>query len=367
MLLWFAMALMTGAAVLAALWPLSRRPGLQRAEADGDLGFYRDQLKEIDREVERGLIPLAEAESARAETGRRLLRAHDSSAKPAFSMGEPALRRRRAAAAFSLSVVPLIALAVYGALGSPQAPSSAPSRAAAIAAGDVPDLDRAVAQIQQHLASNPEDGRGWDVVAPVYLRSGRFADAARAFAAARRLSGDTVDRLNGQAEALVAAGGGVVSAEASDLFGRALALDPKAAKARFYLALAAEQDGDIPRARSQYQTLLASAPAGAAWAGAVEARLVGLQGGATAKLPEAAQTPDIQAMVNGLDERLSRQGGSEAEWSRLVRSFVVLGRPADAKARLSRAKAALAGEPQAVADLDRLGQELGLTQREAAR
>lgn len=361
------MALMTGAAVMAALWPLSRRPGAHREEVDGDLGFYRDQLKEIDREVERGLIPAAEAESARAETGRRLLRAHDGGLEPAFSMGEPALRRRRAAAAFSLSVVPLIALAVYGALGSPQAPSSAPSRTAAIAEGGAPDLDRAIAQVEQHLASNPGDGRGWDVIAPVYLRSGRFADAASAFATARRLSGDTVDRLSGQAEALVAVGAGVVSAEASTLFGRALALDAGAAKARFYLALAAEQDGDISRARSEYQTLLASAPADAPWARAVEARLVGLQGGAAATLPEAAQTPDIQAMVQGLDERLSREGGSEAEWSRLVRSFVVLGRPGDAKERLSRARVALAGEPQAIVGLDRLGQELGLTYREAAR
>jgi cytochrome c-type biogenesis protein CcmH len=72
-------------------------------------------------------------------------------------------------------------------------------------------------------------------------------------------------------------------------------------------------------------------------------------------------------MVEGLDTRLARDGGSEPEWARLVRSFVVLGRPDDARDRLAKAKTALAGDAQAVASLDRLAQDLGLRSREAAR
>ena len=365
MLLWIAMALMTGAAVMAVLWPLSRRLSGAETETRGDVEFYRDQLAEIDRELERGLISPDQAKGAKAEAGRRLLRAHADDGPAISSTGEPALRRRRAAAAFSLSIVPLIGLAVYGVLGSPQMPSRAGLEVAR--ADVVRDLEGAVVRIERHLAAHPEDGRGWDVIAPVYLGSGRFEDASKAYAAARRLEGDSVDRLTGHGEALVGAAGGVVSAEAAAIFAQARSLDPGSAKARFYGALAAEQDGDVQRARTEYERMVAEAPAQAPWLQVVQARLAKLDGGDGKPVDAQAVAPEITAMVEGLDSRLARDGGTEPEWARLVRSFVVLGRPEDARDRLAKAKAALAGDAQASASLDKLAQDLGLRSREAAR
>jgi cytochrome c-type biogenesis protein CcmH len=365
MLLWIAMALMTGAAVMAVLWPLSRRLSGAENESRGDVEFYRDQLAELDREVERGLISPDQAKAARAEAGRRLLQAHADDGPGTCSTGEPALRRRRAAAAFSLSIVPLIGLAVYGVLGSPQIPSRAGVEVAR--ADVVRDLDGAVARIESHLAANPEDGRGWDVIAPVYLAAGRFEDAAKAYAAARRIEGESVDRLTGQGEALVGAAGGVVSAEAAQIFARARTLDSGSAKARFYGALAAEQDGDVARARTEYERMIAEAPDQAPWLSVVQARLARLDGAEPAPVAAQSVTPEIAAMVEGLDSRLAQNGGTEPEWARLVRSFVVLGRPDDARDRLAKAKTALAGDAQASASLDRLAQDLGLRSREAAR
>jgi cytochrome c-type biogenesis protein CcmH len=365
MLLWVAMALMTGAAVMAVLWPLSRRLAGTDIEPRGDVEFYRDQLAEIDREVDRGLLSPDQAKAARAEAGRRLLRAHADGGPAVSPTGEPALRRRRAAAAFSLSVVPLIGLAVYGVLGSPQAPSRAGLEAAQAAL--VRDVASAVSKIEAHLVANPQDGRAWEVVAPVYLRAGRFDDAAKAYAAARRIEGENADRLTGEAEALVAAAGGVVSAEAAAIFARARELDPASVKARFYGALAAEQDGDSARASAEYKSMIASAPAEAPWVSVLQARLAKLGGGADAPSAGQAVAPEIAAMVDGLDKRLAVDGGTEPEWARLVRSFVVLGRPDDARDRLAKAKTALAGDAQALASLDRLAQNLGLRTREAAR
>jgi cytochrome c-type biogenesis protein CcmH len=366
MLLWIAMALMTGAAVMAVLWPLSRRLSGAETESRGDVEFYRDQLAEIDREIDRGLISEEQAKAAKAEAGRRLLRAHADGGPAVSSTGEPALRRRRCAAAFSLSIVPLIGLAVYGVLGSPQATTRATAQVAQ--ADVIRDLQGAVARIESHLASNPNDGRGWDVIAPVYLSAGRYDDAAKAYASARRLQGDSVDRLTGEGEALVAAAGGVVSADAAAIFARALALDGSSAKARFYGALAAEQDGDAARARQEYGRMIAEAPLEAPWVQVVRARLAKLDGtGEPGAIGSAAATPDIMAMVESLDTRLARDGGSEPEWARLVRSFVVLGRPEDARDRLAKAKTALAEDAKAVASLDRLAQDLGLRSREAAR
>jgi cytochrome c-type biogenesis protein CcmH len=365
MLLWIAMALMTGAAVMAVLWPLSRRLSGVEGASRGDVEFYRDQLVELDREVERGLISPDQADAARAEAGRRLLRAHADGGPAVCSTGEPALRRRRAAAAFSLSIVPLIGLAVYGVLGSPQMPSRAGLE---VARADVMrDLDSAVARIESHLAANPEDGRGWDVIAPVYLGAGRFEDAAKAYAAARRLEGESIERLTGEGEALVGAAGGVVSAEAAAVFARARSLDAGSAKARFYGALAAEQDGDARRARAEYERMVAEAPPQAPWLAVVRARLAKLDGAESGPLAAQPVTPEIAAMVEGLDTRLARDGGTEPEWARLVRSFVVLGRRSDARDRLAKAETALAGDAEAAASLDKLAQDLGLRSREAAR
>lgn len=358
MILWVILALMTGAAVLCVLWPLSAHAVAAREER-GDVSFYEDQLREISRDAERGLMSPAETEAARAEAGRRLLRASAAEPARAVTTGEPALRRRRAAAAFALSAVPLIGLTVYGALGSPQA-AMRPAPPQAVAGG--PDVETALAQMEAHLASHPDDVRGWDVVAPIYLRVGRFDDASRAYAAARRAGGDSPDRLTGAGEALVASGGGIVSAEAAAAFRRAIELDPVSAKGRFYVALAAEQDGDLARARTDYEALLASGGADAPWRPLVETRLARLSGqGATAPaLASSEGGPDIQAMVQRLDERLTTGGGSEPEWARLVRSYAVLGQRDQAIRRLGLARTALAGDPEAGTRLDRLARDLGL-------
>jgi cytochrome c-type biogenesis protein CcmH len=360
MLIWVVMALMTGAAVLAVLWPLSAHASPPGDDRD-DVRFYEDQLAEIARDAERGAISEADARAARTEAGRRLLRARATAPRMSAATGEPALRRRRAASAFALSVVPLIGLAVYGALGSPNAPARPLS--ARMSAEAPADLAGALARMEVHLAAQPNDVRGWEVIAPVYLGLGRADDAARAFGTALRLGGEAVERLTGLGEALVATSGGVVSAPAGDAFRRALALDPQSAKARFYLALAVEQDGDAPRAKAAYETLLASAPDGAPWRPVVQARLDALAGRPTSVevgRDAVDLAPQIQAMVQGLDDRLRAAGGSEGEWARLVRSYVVLGRPDEARTRLSQARTALAGDPGAGDRLDRLASDLGL-------
>ncbi|TDR88974.1 c-type cytochrome biogenesis protein CcmI [Enterovirga rhinocerotis] len=373
MVLWVLMALMTGAAVLAVLWPLSKPS--RAADLDGDVPFYREQLAEIGSDRDRGLIAPEEAEAARIESGRRMLRALSCQRTAADSTSEPALRRRRAASALALSIVPIIGLALYGGLGSPQLPAQpAATRVAAVRPDAPVQLDAALRQVEGHLAANPDDGRGWDVVAPIYLRLGRFADALRSFRRAREIGGDNAARLLGEAEALVGTQQGRVTAEAAALFEKVVALEPASAPARYYLALAREQAGDRDAARSGYRVLLSDASDDAPWLPVVRDRLARLDGAVVApafgpsgtspapvqRLPAGAVTPEIQAMVGGLDERLRAGGGSEEEWTRLVRSLVVLDRRADARDRLAKAKTALAGDPAAVGRLDRLSRDLDL-------
>lgn len=375
MVLWFLLALMTGAAVLTVLVPLSRRAS---AEGDGatDIGFYRDQLVEIERDRERGALAEPEADAAKAEAGRRLLKATAAAPRPVDATSEPALRRRRAASALALSVVPLIGLAVYGALGSPHLVSAPPVVQASATPADTAraaEVANALVKIEAHLVANPNDAKAWDIVAPIYVRLGRVEDGARAYGEARRAGGDTAERLMGHGEALVVAANGMVSADARAAFARGVELDPTSARGRFYVALADEQAGETERAAQAYRELVAGAPANAPWVAMVQARLERLSGGGgptpeqVAALPPGSVSPEmIQGMVGGLDARLREKGGSEAEWSRLVRSYVVLGRREEALERLGRARTALDGQPEARSRLDQLAADLGLS-AEASR
>ena len=123
------------------------------------------------------------------------------------------------------------------------------------------------------MREHPEDGEGWDVIAPVYYKLGRFRDAANAYAHAARLKGETVRRLAGLAESAVFAADGIVTEEARAAYEKILKLEPGRVEPRFWLALAKEQDGKLADALADYKALLAEAPPDAPWRAAVEGRI----------------------------------------------------------------------------------------------
>ncbi|KQP88510.1 MULTISPECIES: c-type cytochrome biogenesis protein CcmI [unclassified Methylobacterium] len=373
--LWFILAVMTGAAVFALLWPMSRRANPAAPPEAGGLatetGFYEDQLREIERDQARGLIAAPEAEAARTEAARRLLRANRAGVPAAQDIAEPALRQRRAASAFALSTIPLVALIAYGLYGSPHMPAQGQAERSAAQTGDQ-DLLKAIGQIEARLAADPTDGRGWSVLAPVYMRMGRFDDAAHAYEAAARLLGETPQRLSDWGEALVAGSNGAVTPQAKAIFQRAVDLDAQAAKPRFYLARGAELDGDIPEAIRRLQAMAEAAPADAPWLPLVRENLARLKGeaapaspdsdraAALQALPPASRDGAIRAMVDSLDKRLADRGGTLEDWLRLVRSYGVLKETDKAAAALERARKALADEPEAKNHLDEMAREIAL-------
>lgn len=355
MTIWMLFTAMTAAAVMAVLWPLSRRRAVENP-SDPNTQFYRDQLAEIERDRERGLMSPSEAEAAKAEAGRRLLRATAAGDPGYCALGEPALRRRRAVSALALSAVPILALAVYGAYGSPHL-SDQPLAARLKDPADQMDIAAAIGRIEAHLAQNPQDGRGWEVIAPVYLRMGRVDDAVKAYETALRLLGPDLNRLTQYGEALVSAQDGVVPAAARGVFEEALRLDPGSAKARFYLARAAEQDGDRDKARAGYSAILTSSPEDAPWVPVVRQEMARLDGASPAAGPDGDA---IRGMVETLAVRLDSQGGGADDWMRLIRSYTVLGDKAKAQAARRKAREALAQDQSAVQQIDAIARELKL-------
>lgn len=361
MLIWIIFAVMTGAAIFALLWPLSHGRVAALADAADATSLYRAQLGEIDRDLARRLIGPGEAEAARAEAARRLLRASGDETDPAGET-ESSLRRRRATSALALSCVPLLALLVYGAYGSPGNPDQ-PLSARLQADPSRQDFALALSRIETHLANNPSDAKGWSVIAPVYLRQGRYDDAASAFAAAIRHGEPNSEALAGLGEARTLAAGGVVTASARESFAEAVKLDQKNARARFFLAIGKEQDGDAPAAITALRDLLGTAAPDAPWSAAVRQRLERLEaetaGSAITSLAPADRQAAIRSMVDGLAQRLKAGGGTLPEWTRLIRSQVVLGDRTAAMDALAMARERLT-DAAALAELDALAVELSL-------
>jgi len=355
--IWLAIAAMTGAAILAVLLPLSRTAGA--VPAGVDVAVYRDQLAEIGRDAEAGLIGAAEAEAARIEVSRRLIAAADHHESHDLA---GATRRRRIVAIAAIVVIPVIAALTYGLRGQPNYPAQplAERQRAAPAQTDMAGL---IGRIEAHLAANPEDGRGWEVIAPVYLRLGRVPDALRARANALRILGATADREADLAEAQTIAAGGVVTAEARAGFERALALGPGHPKAGYFMGIAAEQDGKPEEARAMWMRLVESAPAGAPWIGLLQSEIARLGGTPVPAAPAAtapAPPPDIRAMVDGLAARLAADGSDFEGWMRLLRSYAVLGEAAKAREAAATVRQRFAAEADKITRLDGLMNELGI-------
>ena len=358
-MVWFVLAGMAACVVLAALWPLLRPPRNARMDpAANETAFYKAQLEEIQRDVERGLLPQGEAESARAEAARRLIATASGPTKAAA----PARRTRLAAAVLIAVGLPAIAFSLYGRLGQPLLPDE-PLASRKVAPQTDGGIEAAVAAVEARLTAKPDDGKGWAVIAPVYMRLERYSDSVHAYAEALRILGEDPLRRAAYGEALVAAAGGVVTDEARQAFDRALADKPGQPQARYYLALAAEQDGKKADAIKDYQALLADSPPDAAWRSVVNAHLAALNGEPAPTtdpaIPEA-QRPMIEGMVSKLATRLASAGGDVDEWSRLIRAYTVLHEADKAKAALVDAHKALASDANAVASLDALARNLGL-------
>ena len=259
--------------------------------------------------------------------------------------------------------LPAIAFPLYARLGQPRMPDE-PLASRKVAPQTDGGIEEAVAAVETRLIAKPDDGKGWAVIAPVYMRLERYADAAHAYAEALRLLGEDPLRRAAYGEALAAAAGGVVTDEARQAFDRALTDQPGQPQARYYLALAAEQDGKKADAIRDYQALLANSPPDAPWRSVVNARLAALNGAPAppqdaAAIPEA-QRPMIEGMVSKLATRLASTGGGVDEWSRLIRAYTVLHEADKAKAALADARKALAPDANAVASLDALARDLGL-------
>ena len=363
-MIWFIFALLAAAVAGILLLPVLK--GSPESAADDrnahDRAVFRDQLAELDRDVERGMIGKAEAEGARNEIARRLL-AVSADAPKGGSLGGAAV------ALVAVLLVPAVALPLYLQAGSPSLPDV--PRAERIAqAAQTGDFEALIVQVEEHLAKNPDDLQGWHVLAPAYRRVQRWADAAEAQRNILRRSEPTAEALADYGEALVMAGNGLVTAEAHRIFVEALAKDAKLPKARFFDALALKQEGKAEEAKAAFEAFLADTPADAPWrpmllaemgdAGVKQPGPDAQDMAAAANMSAEDRQAMIRSMVDGLEERLAADGSDLEGWLRLIRARGVLGETDRASKAYASARDKFKDDPQALARLEGLAKEMNI-------
>lgn len=353
MLFWIVAAAMTAAVVMLIVWPLARPAAASGSRAAYDLEVYRDQLTELERERENGLITPTQADAARAEIGRRMLALDSAAAKTADA---PAISgRTRIVAVLLALVIPVGALAVYLPLGHPDVPAQ-PLASRVLPRNDgVPaEVLAAVEKLKQSLAEQPDSIDGWILLGRTYTRMNRYEEAADAFRQARRLDPKDPDVAAAFGDMAVNSNNGIVSEEARTAFEAALAARPDDPRAQFYLALARFQAGDVRGALDQWRAQMAHTPADAPWLPTLKAQITraaeSLNLAVAEVMPQplpprqppsatapdakpAGQTDDIQrnemvrSMVAGLAEKMKANPGDVDGWLRLARSYSVLKEP----------------------------------------
>jgi cytochrome c-type biogenesis protein CcmH len=264
------LTLMAVAAVAALAWPLVRKTHNARPRREFERGVLADQMAEIDRDLERGVIGAAEAEAARNELGRRALaRLEDTTATAA-----PAPPRKRPLALALMIALPLVAGLIYVTIGRPDLPGlpfaaregAAPTRAAP----SRETMMQVVGVIEGRVREAPSDPEGWRLLLRLNGHLGRTDDAAAkiynealaATAAPRHRAAIAL----AFGEAVMTTSDGNITKEAREAFTTALAADPAHPAARYYQGRMQIDSGDPRGALRTWSALRRDAPADAPWA-----------------------------------------------------------------------------------------------------
>ena len=352
-----------GAAALVAL-PLLRGGRAPPPRENHELEVHRDRLREVDRDLESGMISPEQAEAAKAEIGRRILaldgdRSETDDRQP---IGKAPLAGVAAAVG-----VPAIAAAVYLVHGSPGLPDRLAVPATVAVEANRPSKDR-VSALASELAEDPYDLSRWRALGEILTQFGRHEKAAAAYAQAAKIAPSGAEFFSLRGEALTRAADGQVTPQAVSAFDEALRRDSGDPRARYYLGVANRQGGRLKEALDRWLALEADLPpdspllgflrpriaALAAEAGVGDDALERMKSRSIAKTEPGPTREDIEAagklsaeermamirsMVDGLAARLEDAPEDAAGWERLARAYAVLAERKKAKAAFAKASA----------------------------
>ncbi len=262
-----ATALIVVTAILLAL-PLLRRPKSSDTHAErsaANLAIFRDQLAELEHEREEGSLSAADFEQARTELQRRLL----EEVRPEEGAGKESAPSRKTAVLVIL-LLPLAGLLGYALLGNPAAldPANRQPQHQVTAA----QIEGMVEKLAQRLQQNPDDPKGWVMLARSYKMLGRYADSAEAYAKGFSLVENEPVLLADYAEMLAISSNGF-QGKPTELLNKALKLAPEDPQVLLLSGAAAGERGDFKAAVTHWEKALAQLEPGSEEAQAISAAI----------------------------------------------------------------------------------------------
>jgi len=397
---WIATGAFSVLVVLVLMLAVLRPRKAEVPAAAYDLQVYRDQLREVEKDVARGVLSEEEAVRARTEVSRRLLEA-DRALQHAQSAELRTSTFDKLILGGGLAATVAGAFALYlqiGAPGYPDLPLATRIEMVDEARAERPGQDEAetqvpfregrppdprreelVAQLRTVMEQRPDDPQGLTLLATNEAALGNFRAARVAQARLIEVLGEEATGFHyvDLAEMMILSAGGYVSPEAEEALTRGLELEPRNGTARYYAGLMFAQQGRPDLAFPIWRNLLAESSSDAPWVepivlqieevaylAGVETTLAELPqprapSGPTAEDLAAAEdmAPEerqamIESMVSSLSSRLASEGGPPDDWARLIGAQIVLGRTEQAQAIYDEAREVFAEVPEALVILD---------------
>ncbi len=287
------------AALVVVVVPLiRRRPDSGVSRNAMNVAVYRDQLRELEADVQAGTLGQDQYERARGEIEARLLQ--DVATADATVANA---RSERGAVVFAVAL-PACALAIYLLVGNPQAIQIAGTPQGAGHGTGQEQVLALVEQLAARLRANPDDAEGWQMLARSYAAFGRFKEASEAYAnAAARVTNDA-QLLADYADTLAMTQGRSLDGEPEKLIERALAIDPTNAKALALAGTIAFNREEYTKAAHYWERILPGVAPDSEAAKTVRANIAEARaraGGAVAAAPSpvAPQAPAAGGRISG--------------------------------------------------------------------
>ncbi|WP_417834092.1 c-type cytochrome biogenesis protein CcmI [Thalassospira xiamenensis] len=416
MTIWIVLGALTALVAGYVLWPILRNARSASADAGDDhladmdedelqrdLAVYRDQLAEIGRDIERGVLTGEQADAARTEVQRRIL-ATDQRISTRQQSGEAATRisRLRPAVAIFTLLLFVGGIGLYLDLGRPDLRDRpiasrtdeimAARQASENDASRNDALNRAVQDLSNRLLENPDDLKGWELLGASLMALGRAEEAQTAFLEAVKQSGRDGDYLAMYAESVIRANNGQVNTIARGALEEAAQSGSKDPRIQYFLGLADAQNGNVAAAIDRWIVLVNGAPSDAGWLPMVLARIdeaalaqgIDITGRIKITPPMASNAPagpggpsreDMEAaaemspeerqemilgMVSQLADKLAENPENPEGWARLIRAYMVIGQPDQAKQAYDNARQVFSDDTDLLTRFAGLADELGI-------
>ncbi len=266
----------------------------------GPLDYYKNQLTELDNDIKRGLVTEESVKSAQLEIERRILKTNAKLAsQPSATLTKKSLPLwQEILAAFTIT---LSAFLIYKYFGSPNIDASPAARSNLEnqrVSEDGPTFKVAIATIESHLATNPDDPEGWEVLSTSTRAIGNYAKTIHAYDQLIRLQPDKIDWDIRRLEAYISMANGKVTPAANLLIGTIVEKSPNHPAGQFYLGLAHKQYGNPELAFEIWQDLLNQSAPNAPWYAVLDSQLKELRPQVSEFTTQGPSKSDIEAVAN---------------------------------------------------------------------